>query len=213
MNRDIEYIRLYIIRHGETEANKADLLQGISHGALTPLGIEQVKRLAHRLKDEKIDAIISSDLERNKQTLAEITKFHHLPVRYLPLIREWNVGEFDLRKKEEFREARAQSGLSKATFRPKDGENFYDMMERAKVFLKLIKSEYKGKNVLVATHGDFIRAFISVLLNRAIEDAPDIQQQNAALNIFDITPYEVKIIAMNSVEHLGEFSKKTGFQL
>jgi broad specificity phosphatase PhoE len=206
-------IRLYIVRHGETEANKAGLLQGISPGKLTPFGIEQVKKLALRLQDEKIDVILSSDLERNKQTLVEITKYHDLPVRYLPLIREWNVGEFDLRKKEEFREARAKSGLSKAAFRPKNGENFYDMVERANVFLTLVKSEYKGKHVLVVTHGDFIRSLISVLLNKPVEDAPNIPQDNAALNIFDISPDGVKTVAMNSTEHLGKLSNKTGFQL
>ncbi len=202
-----------IIRHGETEANKAGLLQGISQGELTPLGIQQVKKLARRLKNETIDAIVSSDLERNKQTLAEITKFHNLPIRYMPLIREWNVGEFDLRKKEELRDARAKSGLTKAAFRPKGGENFYDMIERAKNFLDLIKSEYKGKNVLVATHGDFIRVLISLLLNLPIEDASDIPQGNTALNIFDMSPNGVKTITINSTEHLGLGAKETGFQL
>ena len=67
-------MKLIIARHGETEENKKGILQGHLPGKLTELGIEQSKKLALRLKNEKIDAIYSSDLARASNTAKEIIK-------------------------------------------------------------------------------------------------------------------------------------------
>jgi len=56
--------RLIFVRHGETEENKAKIVQGQKHGKLSEEGLEQAKKVAERLKDEKIDFIYSSDLDR-----------------------------------------------------------------------------------------------------------------------------------------------------
>ena len=48
-------MKLILVRHGETEANVARIMQGCSPGVLSKLGKEQAKKLADRLKNEKID--------------------------------------------------------------------------------------------------------------------------------------------------------------
>ena len=48
-------MRLILTRHGETEENVADIIQGHLPGKLSEKGIAQVKKVAKRLKDEKID--------------------------------------------------------------------------------------------------------------------------------------------------------------
>jgi len=57
-------MRLILVRHGETEENVAKITQGHMPSKLTKQGIEQAKKLALRLKDEKIDKIFVSDLKR-----------------------------------------------------------------------------------------------------------------------------------------------------
>ena len=68
-------MRLILTRHGQTEENVKRILQGHMPGKLTPLGIEQAKKLASRLKDENIDAIYSSDLARTTDTTKEMDLF------------------------------------------------------------------------------------------------------------------------------------------
>ena len=58
-------MRLILTRHGETTANKDDLLQGQLQGELNKLGKLQAKATANALKKEKIDVAFTSDLKRN----------------------------------------------------------------------------------------------------------------------------------------------------
>jgi len=86
-------MKLILVRHGETEENKKGILQGHLPGKLTELGRDQAKKLALRLKDEKIDAIFSSDLARASDTTREIAKYHpNVPLFFVEELREKNQG-------------------------------------------------------------------------------------------------------------------------
>ncbi|MEJ2267962.1 MAG: histidine phosphatase family protein [Nanoarchaeota archaeon] len=82
-------MKLIIVRHGETEENLKKIWQGHLQGKLTKKGIEQAKKLANRLKDEKLDVIFSSDLDRASDTAKEIAKFHsEVPIYLVEDLRE-----------------------------------------------------------------------------------------------------------------------------
>jgi len=63
--------RLYLVRHGETEWNKASKVQGSTDIELSTAGIIQAHQLAERLAGEDINVIYSSSLRRALKT-AEI---------------------------------------------------------------------------------------------------------------------------------------------
>ena len=68
-------VELILSRHGETLENQRHLLQGQLPGTLSPLGLQQAEDLAERLKNETIDAVVSSDLDRSYRTaLADATR-------------------------------------------------------------------------------------------------------------------------------------------
>ena len=60
-------MKLILVRHGETNENKNKIVQGFLNTTLSKIGIQQAKKVANRLKDEKIDFAYSSDLDRAKQ--------------------------------------------------------------------------------------------------------------------------------------------------
>ena len=94
---------LIITRHGETIENKQGIMQGHLPGTLSEHGIEQAKKLAERLKEEKIDFIYSSDLARAADTAKEIAKFHpNISINFTKELRERNLGELQGRKASEF---------------------------------------------------------------------------------------------------------------
>ncbi len=61
-------MKLYIVRHGQTEANVNRLFNGRNQKDLTDFGIEQAERLASQLKNLKIDLIFCSPLKRTIHT-------------------------------------------------------------------------------------------------------------------------------------------------
>ena len=92
-------MRLILVCHGETEENKAGILQGWLPGKLTSLGIKQAQQLAKRLKWLRINVTYSSDLARCVDTAKEILKFHPKTELFLDKrIRERNLGEFQGRR-------------------------------------------------------------------------------------------------------------------
>jgi len=88
--------RLILIRHGETEWNRAGRIQGYhADSVLTATGREQVRALAARLAREGIDALYSSDAGRTRETAAPIGAAMGLPVVYETALRERNYGVFE----------------------------------------------------------------------------------------------------------------------
>lgn len=59
---------LYLVRHGETIDNAHHIMQGQTQGELNEKGIKQAQEVAEQLKNEPIDAFVSSDLRRSIHT-------------------------------------------------------------------------------------------------------------------------------------------------
>ena len=70
-------LTMYLARHGETEENRAQILQGQTGGHLTELGISQAHKLGEKLADEVFDAVISSPLKRAVDTTNIVLGYGH----------------------------------------------------------------------------------------------------------------------------------------
>jgi broad specificity phosphatase PhoE len=197
-------MRLIIVRHGETPDNLNDISQGQRDTVLTQKGREQAKRLAERLKNEKIDFIYSSDLMRTKQTLQEILKFHNSPVIYSELMRERANGHYEGGPRSIFIKERTESGASKLVFKSPSGESVVDMLERIKNFWASIKNKHKEEEtILLCSHALWITSFIAYLFDEISEEKVFQQLQNCSLTILEITD-RPEIILYNCARHLED---------
>lgn len=191
-------MRIIIIRHGQTLANLQDAFMGHLPGTLSDLGIEQAKKVALRLKDERIDYIFSSDLARSHNTAKEIAKFHQdIPFTTSVLLREFDMGSWNgkTRKEVGFKE-RYIPPL------PSDSETWPIVYERAKTFLEGIKSHI-NKTILLVGHDGINRALIAVLTKRTPEEIKEIpHRQNTAVDIFELVNGIYQPIVLNCVKHL-----------
>ncbi|MBW2967114.1 histidine phosphatase family protein [Candidatus Woesearchaeota archaeon] len=87
--------KIYICRHGQTEANVAKVMQGWNDGKLTALGHEQARTTGQRLKDRGIELILCGDLGRQRETAAGILEYVQTPVIYTPLLKERGGGSLE----------------------------------------------------------------------------------------------------------------------
>jgi probable phosphoglycerate mutase len=84
---------LFLVRHGETQANADGIVQGWLDTELNEKGRQQAQQSAISF-DKDIDAIFSSDLTRAKQTAAEFKKRHpDIPYFEDSRLRERNFGD------------------------------------------------------------------------------------------------------------------------
>lgn len=143
-------ITLYLVRHGQTEENIARIFQGHLPGKLTAEGIAQAEALHERLLDVRLDAVISSDLQRCIDTTRIAVGDRCLPWEQTALLREIDWGSW--------------TGLAikevDLQHIPADVETEAMLYERARRFMDYLKQHYDGRQVLAVGHG---------LINRAVQ--------------------------------------------
>jgi len=197
-------MKLILVRHGETDSNVQEVVQGQLPVPLNSKGLEQARKVGLRLKAEKIDVIYSSDLERAKQTTAEIARFHKIPLIYSVLLRERKFGKLEGMPSSEYKKLRDSSGLQRHLYRPPRGESYSDIDKRVKRFLSMIRKKHENQNVLIVSHGGVIRIFVALLTKRPLEKIFDLEMhRNTAVSVIELTRGSPpKIHYLNSTEHL-----------
>ena len=191
-------MRLIITRHGETEENRAGIIQGHLPGVLSDLGKEQANKLAERLKDEKIDLIISSDLDRALDTAKAVREFH--PDVDLVLderLRERFLGKFQGKTVEEIKIPRGVkfSDFVKVEDGVEDGDVFFN---RAKEFVGNVL-ERTEENILLVGHDGICGAVIGNLLEGRDSEL-GLENTSVSEYVFDGEKWNV--VKFNCVEHL-----------
>lgn len=149
-------MRIIMIRHPVTKANIEGLIQDRIDGRLDTHGYKQLEKLIKRLEREPIDKIYSSDAYRCKILAERIAQLKHLEVFYSYLFREIDNGELFNKKKEDVSRLNLQDPEN---YRPQNGESIYDLANRAKEGLDVIKQD-NGKRIVLISHGWFLKVFL-----------------------------------------------------
>lgn len=163
---------IYLVRHGETEWNHKEVLQGQLDSPLTEKGLHQAHVIAEQFEHIAFDAIYSSDIGRAKTTAEIIAQYHHMEVHTSDLIRERFFGKFQgMNKTEVDRILKPQTEIAKELPKEErmnfrlggDIETEAEMIARFYRFFQKIYSQYPEKTLLTVCHGALMRAFLSHL--------------------------------------------------
>jgi broad specificity phosphatase PhoE len=168
---------IYLVRHGESEGNInfgkwLNEVQKTKLGSnLTVTGRRQALLLADKLKHIRFDAIFSSHLNRAKQTAEIIAKEYKKEVIVKETLEERRKGNLGGKNEAELRkvldigsifnypEHLTADEIWKWKLFP-DMESAEEASRRFITTLKEIATMYRGKNVLITSHGFVMRAFL-----------------------------------------------------
>ena len=147
-------MKLYVVRHGETLENANDCLVGRLNSPLTEEGINQAKKVSEYFKDKNIDLIVSSPLDRCRQT-SEIISNGKIPIIYSDSLLGRDHGEFTGKPKEsidfdEYWNYNKNIQYEKA-------ESVKDLFDRVAKLIEDIKEKYYDKKVIIVTHSGIMR--------------------------------------------------------
>ena len=215
-------VRIYIVRHGESEANVNCVMAGHANYPLTDKGREQAKLTAKALLNVKFDGIFSSDLIRAVETAAahaELRGLNAASVVQNQGLRELFVGDWervsfaDLEAKYgEFYTVTWKRGFG--SFTPPGGESVPHMAERVCSTIAEIARATEGDTILVASHGGAIRAFWGKICGMTADEVSTTLPfpSNASYSIADFDTESGKFIPVEfSVDdHLADL--KTFFK-
>lgn len=158
-----------VLRHGESVGNAESRWQGQADYPLTDTGRAQARKLAERWKEEnvKFDLVISSPLERAKETAEIIASTLHVKVEFESLWLERDNGEFSGLTAHEVRQNFVHSAFS-TPYDPVGGvgEGDWELFLRAGQALQnLLKRE--PARYLIVSHGGLLNQFMHAVVGVA----------------------------------------------
>jgi len=192
-------LRLFLVRHGETDANLNRHLQGISNGILNENGKQQVERLGRHLQTTAIDHVYASDLLRAVDTARAVARRHDLDVEIDSELREWNVGELDGLPATLFLQMIRDSGRPISEFIPPGGDALEAVSRRAQRAVERITARHMGQTVVVCSHGDFMRMMVGAMLKLPIDAAAAFHFDNASYSVFEHCEQQWRVLTINRV--------------
>ncbi len=141
-----------VVRHGESLANTRGILDAGSRKLpLTTIGADEARRIVGKLKGEKIDLIVASDVMRTAETAQDVAAELGIPVHFDQRLREINLGDLLGRSVDEYHRL-FPTLLDRFERRPENGESLRDLRARVWVFLEDLERKYRGKHILIVSH-------------------------------------------------------------
>ncbi len=200
-------IRLYLIRHGETEFNLQGRIQGQSDSPLTLLGMRQAEAIAKRLSEDRFSAIYSSDLTRARQTAEVIAMTNSQAVITTPLLREAQFGIIQgmnrMEIEEKYPAEMHEWRQNPHTMRPPGAETYQQVVDRCGKFIdEVLQAHEDGSQVLVVCHGGSLRGLIVAACHLPIAFYRMQHFSNASLSILDVGENPM-LRLMNDTFHLA----------
>jgi broad specificity phosphatase PhoE len=195
-----------VVRHAESEANKARVFSGHSDPGLTELGRRQAAAVGQRLAGEAVQRVVSSDLRRASETGKEIARALDVPHDSDPRLREMFYGEWEGKTQEEIverdRDVWERLARPSADFRAPGGESVAEVRERVHSAYLEIVAAHAGEEAVLVAHGNAIGLLLVALLDLPYENSWRFQLQNTGVTVihdFDGTPV---LASVNETAHL-----------
>jgi len=201
-------VKVILVRHGETEWNRLRRIQGgNSDTQLNQRGQQQAESLALRLKQEEIQAIYSSPLQRAQDTARAIAGYHQLPVGVEPSLKEIEVGEL-----EGVSIAEVGKHLSQLLIRhsqgeelPKipGGESLTEVQQRVWGTIQRLVSRHGDGVLVVVSHYFSILTAVCSVLDLPLFQIDRLRLNSGSISILTFDEQATRLTLFNDTCHLA----------
>lgn len=147
-------MKIYIVRHGQTESNVGNKLLGLVDEDINSVGILQAKKAKETLRNAKIDICFTSPFKRTKHTASIICE-NEIPIIIDERLEERGFGVLEGTHNGKYTYDFWDFYLNKNEY---GVEPLQCLFYRTKTFLEYLKKNYMDKNVLIVSHAATIRA-------------------------------------------------------
>ena len=188
-------MRLILIRHGDSDHGKdGRILRPADCPGLTPLGFEQVGRLARRLQASRevddCDLFLSSPYTRARQTAAGLAGVIHRPIEIEDDLQEQRWGEAEGLTEEEYRQRYGQFNVFAEPDRviAPGGESWNGFLARVFATMERLAAAHPNETVTACTHGGFIVLSFLALYGPRLGRRPFLDPRHTALTEWNFDP-------------------------
>jgi 2,3-bisphosphoglycerate-dependent phosphoglycerate mutase len=195
---------LVLVRHGQSAWNELGQWTGLTDVELTDKGKAEARQAAKTLEGITFGAAHTSNLKRAQQTLAEIlTELGQteLEARHAAALNERDYGELTGKNKWQVREEHGDEKFHNWRrswdYPVPGGETLKDVHERVVPYYEEhVLSDLKaGKNVIVAAHGNSLRALVKHIEDIAEDKVPGLEIGTGEVYLYEIEPETGRVLA------------------
>lgn len=207
----MESKKIYIIRHGQTDFNLKNIVQGSGvDSSLNERGIAQAKAFYEAYQSVSFDKVYTSVLQRTVQSVQQFLD-KGIPYERLAGLNEisWGTKEghpITPEEDEYYHYMLRQWQLGNTSLRIEKGESPDEVVERMKPAVEHIIGNKNEKTVLVCMHGRAIRILLCHLLNYPLKSMDMFEHQNLCLYQLNYTGSMFSVERYNDVSHLRPLS-------
>jgi probable phosphoglycerate mutase len=203
-------LKIILIRHGETAWNAERRLQGHLDIPLNAEGERQARLLADALAPERIDLLVSSDLQRARQTAQAVAAPRGMPLQIDPGLRERCYGgfegllysEIEQRFPAEFAAWQARNIDATLPDGKNCGETFRQFFIRATDAILALARAHPGRTIAMVAHGGVLECAYRMALDLPLETPRDFKVYNASINRFRMEEGRLALDSWGEVAHL-----------
>src|SRR5579885_2454399 len=201
-------MRLVIVRHGATANNVQARYTGQSDIPLSALGERQAAALAERLRYERFDTIVTSDLRRARSTAEAVARYNAAPLVEDGALREIAMGAWEglthAEVLERFPDACGAWEADPLRNAPPGGEALLAFAERVEGALKMWYKRHPDGTVLWVTHGGLIGVLLCLVLGMGLDRRWQFRRDNTALHELEVGDDWVVVMKLNDTAHLAD---------
>jgi broad specificity phosphatase PhoE len=205
--REEAWMKLYVLRHGETEWNKEEIFRGRKDIPLNAAGMKQVVKAGGYFTGKPVEKILSSPLSRAVQTAQAIGRVTGVPVEATEELTDINFGVWEGRSlkdvEEHFPADLALWRASPQDLRVEGGETLAEVRERVWGCIKEIGAKQKGA-VIVATHRVICKVIVLSCLGIDNSHFWDMRFDPASITLLEGKDNRFSLIFANDTCHLRD---------
>ena len=202
--------RLYLVRHGETLANREYRYIGTRDDPLSAHGETQAIQLAEALSGLPIAAVYSSPLQRTYHTALPIATRHNLEVQRVDDLRECDFGMWEGLSRTEVL-ARSPEDSQRlceweqnTSVAPPGGESFEALQQRVVTAVERLAQAHPDQAIVLVSHVGPIKVLLGAALGAPLSSAFRIFLDPATISVVDWRDAAYATVRLvNSHAHLG----------
>ena len=188
---------LILLRHGRTELNEQDKLQGSTDVDLDAYGQQQSRNVGQFIRETyRIDRVVTSPLKRAVQTV-EYAGFGELPCAQDPRLAEIDYGEWETDPVASRASEMITQWNSDVSFKPPGGESLASMFERVSAACADLMRPQQPGTILVCSHATPIKAAVVWALGGAAQMILQIHSRPASITILAQTDFGRVLLGYN----------------
>ncbi|WP_024296399.1 histidine phosphatase family protein [Lacrimispora indolis] len=203
-------MKIYLIRHGQTDWNIQGRIQGSHDIPLNEAGQRQAEQVAKGMDSRRVSRVFSSTLTRAVETAEKIGSRQKAEIYSMPQLIEVEFGKWEGMTWEEIMEAYPKEyrlwALNPDEVAPPGGETQDQVISRCAHAIKEILRITGGReDVAIVSHG----ATIAYLISYMMRNDPDIESiivENASITTVNYSPLteDFMLLEMNDTSHIAE---------